>query len=221
MAKLTDTQLIVLSNAAARDDGIAVVPNKMNKAAASKVAASLVARKLAREVRSKHGMPVWREDKDDRSISLIITRAGRDAIGVDDEVAEKSPPASKKNSGLEPIGGERAVRHRYNRRSTRWHKASAGDPDAVREDRSDVGGACRCNGLAAAHDARRSDGSSQAGLLDRAVARRQRYVDLSDRDRREDLGRNVNPWRAKVRGRGRRRRRPPPMSMPKSGASLQ
>ena len=65
MAKLTDTQLIVLSKAAARDDGIAVVPNKMNKAAASKVAASLVARKLMREVRSKPGMPVWREDEDD------------------------------------------------------------------------------------------------------------------------------------------------------------
>jgi len=45
MAKLTDTQLIVLSSAAARDDGIAAVPNKMNKAAASKVAASLVARR--------------------------------------------------------------------------------------------------------------------------------------------------------------------------------
>jgi Protein of unknown function (DUF3489) len=99
MAKLTDTQLIVLSNAAARDDGIAVVPNKMNKAAASKVAASLVARKLMREVRSKPGMPVWREDEDDRSISLMIMRAGRDAIGVDDEAAEKSPPASKKDSG--------------------------------------------------------------------------------------------------------------------------
>jgi hypothetical protein len=36
MAKLTDTQLI-MSNAAARDDGIAVVPPRMNKAAASKV----------------------------------------------------------------------------------------------------------------------------------------------------------------------------------------
>jgi hypothetical protein len=35
MAKFTDTQLIMLSNAAARDDGIAVVPPKMSKAAAS------------------------------------------------------------------------------------------------------------------------------------------------------------------------------------------
>ena len=107
MAKLTDTQLIVLSNAAARDDGIAVVPNKMNKAAASKVASSLVARKLAREVRSKHGMPVWREDEGDRSISLMITRAGRDAIGVVDEVAEKSPPVEQEGClATRRLGGE-------------------------------------------------------------------------------------------------------------------
>src|SRR3954452_22077266 len=60
MAKLTDTQLIVLSKAAQCDDGAASVPDRMNKAAAAKVAASLVARKLMREVRAKPGMPVWR-----------------------------------------------------------------------------------------------------------------------------------------------------------------
>jgi hypothetical protein len=41
MAKFTDTQLIVLSGASARDDGIAVIPPKMNKAAASKVGSSI------------------------------------------------------------------------------------------------------------------------------------------------------------------------------------
>jgi hypothetical protein len=75
MAKLTDPQLIVLSAAGAREDGIAVVPAKMNGAAASKVGASLVTRKLMREVRSKPDMPVWRKGEDDRPISLMITRA--------------------------------------------------------------------------------------------------------------------------------------------------
>jgi hypothetical protein len=42
MTKLTDTQLIVLSKAAQRDDGAANVPEKINRAAAAKVAASLV-----------------------------------------------------------------------------------------------------------------------------------------------------------------------------------
>ena len=98
MAKLTDTQLVVLSKAAARDDSLAVVPQKMNKAAASKVGSSLVARKLMRELKAKPGMPVWREDEDGRGISLMITRAGRDAIGVEDEAevsTEIIAPATK------------------------------------------------------------------------------------------------------------------------------
>jgi hypothetical protein len=98
MAKFTDTQLIVLSNAAARDDGIAVVPPKMNKAAALKVGASLLARNLMRELRSKPGMPVWREDDDGRSISLMITRAGRDAIGVDEDEEAQGNFASSRSS---------------------------------------------------------------------------------------------------------------------------
>jgi hypothetical protein len=93
MAKLTDTQLIVLSTAAAREDGLAAAPARMNKAAAAKVGSSLVARKLMREVRAKPGMPVWREDEDGRGVSLMVTRAGRDAIGVGDESAARSEAA--------------------------------------------------------------------------------------------------------------------------------
>src|SRR3954453_23323283 len=40
MAKLSDTQLIVLSKAAARNDGTAIIPEGLNKAAATKVGAS-------------------------------------------------------------------------------------------------------------------------------------------------------------------------------------
>lgn len=83
MAKLTDTQRIVLSKAAAREDGAAVVPANLTKASAAKIGSSLVARKLMRAIRSKPEMPVWREDETGKSISLIITRAGRDAIGMD------------------------------------------------------------------------------------------------------------------------------------------
>lgn len=82
MQKLTDNQLIVLSKAAARDDGVAVAPCGMGNAAAAKVGSSLVTRKLMRESRSKPGMPVWRE-AEGKNISLVITRAGRDAIGDD------------------------------------------------------------------------------------------------------------------------------------------
>src|ERR1700731_3244621 len=92
MAKLTETQQIVLSKAARREGGAADVPERMNKAAAAKVGASLVGRRLMREIRAKPSMPVWRMDDDGRRISLLITRAGRDAIGVQDDAGETQPP---------------------------------------------------------------------------------------------------------------------------------
>src|SRR6476659_6241030 len=94
MAKLSDTQLIVLSKAAARDDGLARVPEGLNSAAAAKVAASLVSRKLMREIRSKPDMPVWREDEEGRGTSLVITRAGRDALGIEDGENDRSGEAA-------------------------------------------------------------------------------------------------------------------------------
>ena len=55
MPKLTDSQLIVLSKAAARDDGAAVIPRGMGKAPAAKVGSSLIARKLMREFDRSRG----------------------------------------------------------------------------------------------------------------------------------------------------------------------
>lgn len=103
MPKLTDNQLIVLSKAAARDDGVAVAPHGMGKAAAAKIGSSLVARKLLRESRSKPGMPVWRE-AEGKNISLVITRAGRDAIGVGDDATPSDL------SGLEAMEAGAAVK---------------------------------------------------------------------------------------------------------------
>ena len=100
MGKLTDSQLIVLAAAAARDDGVASVPAKLNRAAASKVGSSLVTRKLMREIKAKPDMPVWREDEDACRYSLVITAAGRKAIGVEDEGQEgatESSPAKSRN----------------------------------------------------------------------------------------------------------------------------
>jgi hypothetical protein len=85
MRKLSDVQLTTLSRAAARDDGAAVKTETVTNAAATKRGASLVAGKLMREIRSKSGMPVWRKDRDGRTLSLVITAAGREAIGVVDE----------------------------------------------------------------------------------------------------------------------------------------
>jgi hypothetical protein len=121
MAKLTATQLMVLSKASQRDDGAAVVPDRMNKAAAAKVAASLIGKKLMREVRAKPGVPAWRQADDGRALSLVLLRAGRDALGVDEapddgvckSVADvKSPEATQLDMSVSPAprpGGKQAL----------------------------------------------------------------------------------------------------------------
>jgi len=109
MAKLTDTQLVVLSRAAQRDDGAAVLPDRMGAAAARKVAESLISRKLMREVRSKQGMPVWRKDEDDRPMSLVILRAGRDSIGVDAQ-PNVQKPATTAIRGFTPSASTKPAR---------------------------------------------------------------------------------------------------------------
>ncbi|MBU3888573.1 DUF3489 domain-containing protein [Methylosinus sp. KRF6] len=43
-----------------------------------------------REVRAKGALPIWREDADGRRFSLILTRAGRDAIGVEEAAVAKA-----------------------------------------------------------------------------------------------------------------------------------
>ncbi len=116
MTKLTDSQLIVLSAAAARDDGLAVVPPKMTKAAAAKVVSRLVARKLMREVKAKPGMPVWQHAEDGRPVSLMITKVGRKAIGVDE--ADPTPKAheemKRSGGGAAPLAA-RAPKERVGR----------------------------------------------------------------------------------------------------------
>jgi hypothetical protein len=93
MTKLSDTQLIVLSSATKHDEGLATLPANLNAAAAMKVASSLIAKGLAREIRAKADAPVWHENDDGR-FALKITRAGRAAIGVEDEEAQGAAPES-------------------------------------------------------------------------------------------------------------------------------
>jgi hypothetical protein len=126
MAKLTDTQLIILSSAVARDDGATIVPAKMNRGAATKTGSSLVARKLMREIRSKPGMPIWREDENGKNLSLLITRAGRDAIGVD-------APTNNAATAIEP-------RKRVRKDVDALNKSSEGSKGAPRKiNASDIG----------------------------------------------------------------------------------
>lgn len=94
----------------------------MTKAAAAKVGSSLVARKLMRELKAKPGMPVWRLDEDRRPISLMITKAGQKAIGVEDGDAVAKAGGEKNHDSPKKLAG----------RDLRSHtKRRAAQPDPV------------------------------------------------------------------------------------------
>jgi len=82
MSKLTDTQLILLSSASRRDDGLVVMPENL-RGGAAKAVKPLLDRALLKEIKAKPDMPVWRRG-DDGAHALQITKAGLAAIQVRD-----------------------------------------------------------------------------------------------------------------------------------------
>jgi hypothetical protein len=83
MSKLTDTQLIILSSASRREDGLVAMPKNLRGGAAAKIVKPLLARRHLEEIKATLDMPVWRRD-DDGSHALRITKPGLAAIGVAD-----------------------------------------------------------------------------------------------------------------------------------------
>jgi hypothetical protein len=133
MTKLTDTQLIVLSSAAKHDEGLATKPINLHAAAAQKVASSLINKGLVREIRAKASdAPVWHENDDGR-FALKITKAGREAIRVEDEEDAASLPAipaapKSKNGATKSAGAKSATKAPAARtQATAGRKAGGGD----------------------------------------------------------------------------------------------
>jgi hypothetical protein len=86
MMKLTDTQRIILSAASQRTDRLALpLPKSLKGGAVIKVIGPLLEKGLLEEVDAnrKLGDPVWRETGDGQGLTLIITDAGLQGIGVE------------------------------------------------------------------------------------------------------------------------------------------
>lgn len=97
--KLTDTQLVILSSASQRENGLAVLPDRIKGAAAKTAVTKLIGLGFLKEVRAKRDQPAWRTDEEDRPVALKLTRAGSEAIGVDpDPAPEERLAASEKGN---------------------------------------------------------------------------------------------------------------------------
>lgn len=111
-SKLTDTQLVLLSAAAQREDHRLVLPEKLKGGAAKAVVGKLIGLGLVAEIEVKPDpgavVPPWRHDEEtDRWFGLCITNAGLAAIGVEcgnengDEVCGQ-PPTVQSNEKEAP-----------------------------------------------------------------------------------------------------------------------
>jgi len=90
--KLTDTQLLMLSAAAQREDRCIAAPPSLKGSAAQKIATKLVAAGLAKETKAKPGAHVWRrDDATGLAYALKVTPAGLMTIAIED--AEAAEPA--------------------------------------------------------------------------------------------------------------------------------
>jgi hypothetical protein len=103
MARLTDTQLIILSAASQRGDRGVELPANVKGEAARKVVDKLIRRGLLEEVRANGSLPVCRRDDDSGAMALRITKNGLEAIGIE-HVAVAAPKETSVRPA--PAGGE-------------------------------------------------------------------------------------------------------------------
>ena len=94
MTKLSDTQAIILSAAAQREDRIALpLPESLRGGAAAKVIGAMLTKGFLEEVDAdvRKGEPMWRETGDGHGVTLVATDAGLAAIGIEPEDADTAP----------------------------------------------------------------------------------------------------------------------------------
>ena len=105
MTKLSDTQAIILSAAAQREDRIALpLPESLRGGAAAKVVGAMLAKGFLEEVDAdtRKGEPVWRETGDGHGVTLVATDAGIAAIGIETEDANTAPAGATDAPTEEP-----------------------------------------------------------------------------------------------------------------------
>lgn len=100
MAKLSDSQLVILSQAARRADGAVLPAPRKLKVEPRPVLHRLLKAGLIAEAPATPETPVWREGRDGERLTLLLTDAGREAIGI-----ETVPDAGRASPGRRKARG--------------------------------------------------------------------------------------------------------------------
>ncbi len=85
MARLTDTQLVILSSASRRNDRGVDLPANVTGEAVRKAVDQLIRTGLLEEVRANGSLLAWRRDAEAGPMALRITKQGLEAIGIKDD----------------------------------------------------------------------------------------------------------------------------------------
>jgi Protein of unknown function (DUF3489) len=97
--KISDTQLVLLSAAAQRDDGAVDIAENPECGSVKKAISKLLTDGLVEEVPAGSMLPVWRRNNDRGPLALCITPHGLAAIGVEKTGAlPEAPPLSGKTA---------------------------------------------------------------------------------------------------------------------------
>jgi hypothetical protein len=141
---LSDTQLVILSSASQRADHAALLPANLKGSAANKVVDRLLKEKLLLELRATDDMPVWRRGEDNQRYSLRLTKAGLNAIKIEDtaEVSDNSAAADAKDIAAADVsieakrsaGAARAKGRAGKKTAAVRMKPSKGSSDRVNSD---------------------------------------------------------------------------------------
>jgi len=84
MARLTNTQIVILSTASRRNDRGVDLPTDVTGEAVRKAVDKLIRAGLLEEVRANGSLLAWRRDAEAGPMALRITQQGLEAIGVKD-----------------------------------------------------------------------------------------------------------------------------------------
>lgn len=132
MTKLSDTQLVILSAAARREDrNVLPLPGSLRGGAATKVVGALLSRGLIAETitdsQTKADAALnrfWRNDEDGRATLLHISAAGLVAIGIDPDggdsaLTRANEAISTQRSASSPEAGDEAAQPATQRPGTK------------------------------------------------------------------------------------------------------